>query len=173
LQKITIMVWSDEKLISLALPLLGILDVLITTVAFLLHGEIPTERNPIVRDIAGSHNIILYYFWSVLYILFLTYLSKWLISESYKSKRGEETAFGKLLRRTVHDPKSIGRYDPNHFYVVLYSCLVGLYVMIVVTNLFVLREVTPTFMENLLTYIISLFSTASVAYFLTKSKIIS
>jgi len=160
---------SNEMLPSLALPFLGILDVLVTTVAYFRQGELLSERNPFVKAITGSHNILLYYFWSVLYILFLTFLARWLVSESNKAKVGHETAFGKIIGRRVHDPKTAYKYDPHHFYVVLYSCLIGLYVMIVYTNIFVAGGVRPTFVDNLATYVVSLFSTASVAYFLTKT----
>lgn len=161
---------SGEKLLPLALPTLGVLDVLVTTVAYARQGELLTERNPMVSVITNSHNLMLYYAWSVFYILILTFAAKWLVFESYKAKRGQETSFGRLLMRGVHDPESIGQYDPHHFYVVMYSCLVGLYVMIIATNSFVLREGPPTFVDNLVAYVMSLFSTASIAYFLTKIK---
>lgn len=161
---------SGEKLLPLALPALGVLDVLMTTVAYARQGELLAERNPIVKDIAGSQNLVLYYSWSVLYILFLTFISKWLVSQSYRAKRGEGTTFGRLLKRRVHDLKSISQYDPHHFYVVMYSCLVGLYVIIVATNSFVLRGDAPAFIDNLVAYVMSLFTTASVAYFLTKAN---
>jgi len=160
---------SGEKLLSLALPALGVLDVLVTTVAYARQGELLSERNPMVTNITESHNMILYYGWSVFYILLLTFIAKWLVSEAYKAKAGMETSFGKLLKRGVHDPKSIGQYDPHHFYVALYSCLVGLYVTIIATNSFVLRTSPATFLDNLVAYVMSLFSTASVAYFLTKT----
>jgi len=164
-----LMASSGERLLPLTLPSLGVLDVLMTTIVFLRQGELLTERNPIVKSIAGSQNLILYYIWSVMYILFLTFISRWLVSESYRAKRGEVTAYGRLLKRVAHDPKSIGQYDPQHFYVVMYSCLVGLYVIIIATNAFVVRGGEPTFVDNLVAYVMSLFSTASVAYFLTKA----
>lgn len=94
-----------ERLLALALPSLGVLDVLLTTIVYLRQGELLTERNPIVKIITGSQNFILYYIWSVGYILFLTFFSRWLVSESYRAKRGEETPYGRLLKRVVHDPR--------------------------------------------------------------------
>ena len=103
---------SGEKLLSLALPALGVLDVLVTTVAYARQGELLSERNPMIANITESHNMIMYYAWSVFYILLLTFIAKWLVSEAYKAKAGMETSFGKLLKRGVHDPTSIGQYDP-------------------------------------------------------------
>jgi hypothetical protein len=161
---------SGEKLLSLALPFLGVLDVLVTTIVFLRQGELLSERNPVLRAIAGSHNLVLYFAWSTLYILFLAFLSNWLVSESIRARAGNETTFGKLLKKGVHDPKQVGQYNPLHFYVVLYSCLVGLYVMIIATNFFVVRGDPPTSLDTLVIYVMSLFSTASVAYFLAKAR---
>jgi hypothetical protein len=161
---------SNEKLLPLALPILGVLDVLETTIVYIRQGELLTERNPIVKSIAGAHNLVLYYLWSVLYILFLTFVSRWLVSESYKAKRGQGTVFGRLLGKGKRDEKSIDQYDPQHFYVVLYSCLIGLYIMIIATNSFVLRVDAPTFVDNLVAYVMALFITASVAYYLTKAS---
>jgi hypothetical protein len=164
---------TNEKLLPIALPVLGVLDVLVTTVAYVRQGILLTERNPIIQSITDasitdSRNLILYYAWSVLYILFLTFIAKGLVSEAYRAKRGEKTVFSTLFRG--RDPKSIGQYDPQHFYVAMYSCLVGLYVMIIATNSFVLRGDAPTFVDNLVAYVMSLFITASIAYFLTKAN---
>ena len=163
----------NERLLPIALPALGVLDVLVTTVAYARQGVLLSERNPIIQGIADasvadSRNLILYYGWSVLYILFLTFIAKWLVSEAYRAKRGERTLFSALFKGG--NPKSIGQYDPHHFYVAMYSCLVGLYVMIIATNSFVLRVDAPTFVDNLVAYVMSLFITASVAYFLTKAS---
>nr|MDO8133715.1 hypothetical protein [Candidatus Njordarchaeum guaymaensis] len=76
---------SGEKLLPLALPTLGVLDVLVTTVAYARQGELLTERNPMVSIITNSHNLMLYYAWSVFYILILTFAAKWLVFESYKA----------------------------------------------------------------------------------------
>ena len=49
---------SGEKLLSLALPALGVLDVLVTTVAYARQGELLSERNPMIANISQHDNVL-------------------------------------------------------------------------------------------------------------------